>query len=178
MWYKFCHGVITRIESNNCLPTRFIFYARWLAKSVVKWISLLSLIGEQKILMLPLRMTEMHKIVFFVVSKGKLYGYPSPPFLGAGAGNTITANSYLDMLTWPLPQSSYKMECLLPSIWLFRTTWTHFVWRWISWVGVSDVWCRWMPRSPHWAPCNFLFGWLHKIHSVYTESARVEALRQ
>jgi len=66
--------------------------------------------------MLPLRMTEMHKIVFFVVSKGKLYGYPSPPFLGAGAGNTITANSYLDMLTWPLPQSSYKMECLLPSI--------------------------------------------------------------
>lgn len=84
MWYKFCHEVITRIESNNCLPTRFIFHARWLAKSVVKWISLLSLIGEQKILMLPLRMTEMHKIVFFVVSKGKLYGYPSPLFWGQG----------------------------------------------------------------------------------------------
>lgn len=54
--------------------------------------------------------------------KGKAYGSPPPPFLRAGAGNTITANSYLDMLTWPLPQSSYKMECFLPSIWFFRTT--------------------------------------------------------
>jgi len=159
MWYKFCHEVIARIEGNNCLPTRFIFSARWLSTSVVKWTSLLSLYGEQKILMLPLRMKEMHKIVLFVVSKEKVYGSPSPLFWGVRAGNTIRGNSYLDMLTWPLPQSSYKMECLLAFMWLFRTTWTHFAWRWISWAGVGDiVWCRWMPRSPDLAPYNFLFG--------------------
>jgi hypothetical protein len=90
--------------------------------------------------------------------------------------NTITGNSYFDMLAWPLPQSFYKMECLLASIWLLRTTWTHFAWRWIIWAGVTDVWCRWMPRSPDLAPCNFLFGWLHRRHSVCAESARVEAV--
>jgi hypothetical protein len=96
---------------------------------------------------------------------------PPPPFWGQGADNTITGNTYLDIPTWPLPHSSNKMKCFLTCIWLFRTTWIHFALRWFSWAGVSDVWCR----SPDLAPCNFLFGWLHKIHSVFPE--RLSELR-
>jgi hypothetical protein len=39
--------------------------------------------------MLPLRMKEMHKIVFCVVSKEKVYGFPSP-LLGVGGQATLS----------------------------------------------------------------------------------------
>jgi hypothetical protein len=80
-WFKLWNQKIQslpwghRIEKNNCLPTKFIFSARWLSTAAIKWTSLMSLSGEQSICIWPWRMKEMHKInVLCVVSEEKVYG--------------------------------------------------------------------------------------------------------
>ena len=101
LWYKFFHEFIARIENKTCLPPRYIFSAKMTFHISGKEKQPIFFYGEQKILMLSLRMTEMHKIVFCVVWK-KSFLNPPPPLLEMVAGDIFTDKSYLYMLACSL----------------------------------------------------------------------------
>jgi hypothetical protein len=84
--------------------------------------------------------------VFCAISKEKVYG----PF--SLMENTITGNSYLDMLTlWLLPQLQedsndfiFQQDGALPYFHMAVRNHlnAHLRQRWISRAGAIDVWCR------------------------------------
>jgi hypothetical protein len=84
--------------------------------------------------------------------------------------NTVMGDSYLDMLTlWLLPQleedsNDFTFQQDGAPSHFHMAVWNHLnahlPRRWISCAGASDVWCRWLLRSPDLTPCDFLWGYI------------------
>jgi hypothetical protein len=141
--YEFCCDILARIENDNDLTARFIFSdeATFHINGKVNRHNVRVWRTENRHVTLQHERDSLKVNVFYAISKEKVYG----PFFFVE--NTVTGNSYLDMLTlWLLPQMEedsddfiFQQDGALPHFHVAFRNHLNVLQRWIGRAGANDA---------------------------------------